>query len=67
MTTTPERGSDPDEGGEPGEAAEATLGDGLEELIADVEEAIEPLESTVDMTPLDHLHRLLLVHAHPDD
>src|ERR1700712_219174 len=67
MTTTPEYEAEPAEASEPGEAAEATLGDGLEELIADVEEAIEPLESTIDMTPLDHPHRLLLVHAHPDD
>lgn len=61
MTTTPERES------EPTEAAELTVESDLEELIADVEEAIEPLEAIIDMTPLDHPHRLLLVHAHPDD
>jgi N-acetyl-1-D-myo-inositol-2-amino-2-deoxy-alpha-D-glucopyranoside deacetylase len=62
MTTTPER--DPEAGGE---ISEAFVDSDLEELIADVEEAIEPLEATIDMTPLDHPHRLLLVHAHPDD
>jgi N-acetyl-1-D-myo-inositol-2-amino-2-deoxy-alpha-D-glucopyranoside deacetylase len=66
MTTTPEY--EAERGDASGEVAEATpRGGDLEELIADVEEAIEPLESTVDITPLDHLHRLLLVHAHPDD
>jgi N-acetyl-1-D-myo-inositol-2-amino-2-deoxy-alpha-D-glucopyranoside deacetylase len=28
---------------------------------------VEPLEATVEMTPLDKSRRLLLVHAHPDD
>jgi N-acetyl-1-D-myo-inositol-2-amino-2-deoxy-alpha-D-glucopyranoside deacetylase len=64
MTTTPEYEAEPNE---LGEAAEATAVGELEELIADVEEAIEPLEAIVDMTVLDHPHRLLLVHAHPDD
>ena len=61
MTMTPEYEA------EPNEAGEVTAVSDLEELIADVEEAIEPLEAVVDMTALDHPHRLLLVHAHPDD
>jgi N-acetyl-1-D-myo-inositol-2-amino-2-deoxy-alpha-D-glucopyranoside deacetylase len=29
--------------------------------------AVDPLEERLEMTPLDFPHRLLLVHAHPDD
>jgi N-acetyl-1-D-myo-inositol-2-amino-2-deoxy-alpha-D-glucopyranoside deacetylase len=65
MTTTPEYEADPEV--DPGTVDELTIGGDFEELIADVEEAIEPLEATVDMSALDHPHRLLLVHAHPDD
>jgi N-acetyl-1-D-myo-inositol-2-amino-2-deoxy-alpha-D-glucopyranoside deacetylase len=42
-------------------------GDEFSDLIADVEDAVEPLGESIDMTPLDHPHRVLLVHAHPDD
>jgi N-acetyl-1-D-myo-inositol-2-amino-2-deoxy-alpha-D-glucopyranoside deacetylase len=63
MTTTPaepvEPAESPGERVAPADAAEAVL----EEAAA----AVEPLEQTVDMTPLDFPRRLLLVHAHPDD
>jgi len=40
-----------------------------EDALAQAAEAVDSAEQTeaVDMTPLDHPHRLLLVHAHPDD
>jgi len=38
-----------------------------QEVLDDAAAAVEPMEQLVDMTPLDHPHRLLLVHAHPDD
>jgi N-acetyl-1-D-myo-inositol-2-amino-2-deoxy-alpha-D-glucopyranoside deacetylase len=59
MTTMPE----PELGG----TAAPPKGDALADLIADVEDATRPLGEAIDMTPLDHPHRLLLVHAHPDD
>lgn len=37
------------------------------ELIADVESQFEELEVSMDMSPLDHPRRVVLVHAHPDD
>ncbi|HEX4432345.1 MAG TPA: N-acetyl-1-D-myo-inositol-2-amino-2-deoxy-alpha-D-glucopyranoside deacetylase [Frankiaceae bacterium] len=52
---------------EPTGMAAPPEGDAMGDLIADVEEAVDPLHEGVDMTPLDHPHRLLLVHAHPDD
>jgi N-acetyl-1-D-myo-inositol-2-amino-2-deoxy-alpha-D-glucopyranoside deacetylase len=64
MTTTPEFAAEPDEAGT---VDELTIAGPLDDLIAEVEEAIEPLEAAVDMAVLDHPHRLLLVHAHPDD
>ena len=51
----------------PPEWRHRSAGDAIGELIADVEEAVEPLGEGIDMTPLDHPHRMLLVHAHPDD
>jgi len=36
-------------------------------LLADVAEQVDDLEQLVDITPLDHPRRILLVHAHPDD
>ena len=59
MTLTPES--------EPAGSAESTMGDDLTDLVADVEEAVGSLEAEAEMAPLDHPHRLLLVHAHPDD
>jgi N-acetyl-1-D-myo-inositol-2-amino-2-deoxy-alpha-D-glucopyranoside deacetylase len=64
MTTTPELAAEPNEAGA---VDELTIGGPLDDLIAEVEEAIEPLEAAVDMSALDHPHRLLLIHAHPDD
>jgi N-acetyl-1-D-myo-inositol-2-amino-2-deoxy-alpha-D-glucopyranoside deacetylase len=52
---------------EPAGTAALPDGDVIGELFADVEEAVEGLGEGVDMTPLDHRHRMLLVHAHPDD
>src|SRR5882724_8146471 len=52
---------------EPSGTAALPEGDALGELIADVETAVEGLGEGIDMTPLDHPHRMLLVHAHPDD
>jgi N-acetyl-1-D-myo-inositol-2-amino-2-deoxy-alpha-D-glucopyranoside deacetylase len=57
MTTLPEPGGTPT----------STEADELSELIADVEDAVGELEAEAEMTPLDHPHRMLLVHAHPDD
>ncbi len=57
MTTTPE----------PASAPSSTEADALSELIADVEDAVGELEAEAEMAPLDHPHRMLLVHAHPDD
>ena len=52
---------------EPSGMAAPTEGDALTDLIEDVEEAVDPLGDTVDWGALDHPHRMLLVHAHPDD
>jgi N-acetyl-1-D-myo-inositol-2-amino-2-deoxy-alpha-D-glucopyranoside deacetylase len=52
---------------EPSGMAAPPAGDAIGDLIADVEAAVDPLHEGIDMTPLDHPHRLLLVHAHPDD
>jgi len=58
MTTFPE--PEPLETGTPQQVAE-------EALLDDVAAQVDALEQSVDMTPLDHPRRLLLVHAHPDD
>lgn len=58
MTTLPE--PDPLETGTPQQVDEA-------ELLADVESQIDELEISLDMGPLDHPRRVVLVHAHPDD
>ncbi len=60
MTITPEP---EDESG----PATTSSDDGVDELFDEVEEAVGSLEAEAEMTPLDHPHRLLLVHAHPDD
>ena len=56
----------PDEPG-PGELARDLSP--AEDALAQAADAVDTAEQTeaVDMTPLDHPHRLLLVHAHPDD
>jgi N-acetyl-1-D-myo-inositol-2-amino-2-deoxy-alpha-D-glucopyranoside deacetylase len=59
MTSTP--------AAEPSGVAAPPAGESLDDLIQDVEEAVESVGETIDWTPLDHPHRLLLVHAHPDD
>jgi N-acetyl-1-D-myo-inositol-2-amino-2-deoxy-alpha-D-glucopyranoside deacetylase len=38
-----------------------------EEVLEEAAAVVEPLEHQVEMAPLDKDHRLLLVHAHPDD
>jgi len=58
MTTFPE--PEPLETGTPQQVAEA-------ELLDDVATQVDELEAVLDLTPLDHPRRLLLVHAHPDD
>jgi N-acetyl-1-D-myo-inositol-2-amino-2-deoxy-alpha-D-glucopyranoside deacetylase len=47
--------------------AAPAAGESLDDLIHDVEEAVEGLGEGIDWTPLDHPRRMLLVHAHPDD
>jgi N-acetyl-1-D-myo-inositol-2-amino-2-deoxy-alpha-D-glucopyranoside deacetylase len=59
MTLSPES--------EPTGMAAPAEGDAFDDLVAEVEEAIDPFGESVDWTPLDHPHRMLLVHAHPDD
>ncbi len=59
MTLTP----DP----EPSGMAAPPKGDSLSELFADVEEAVDSATAGIEMEALDHPHRLLVVHAHPDD
>jgi len=38
-----------------------------EAVLAEAEAAVDGAAGSVDITPLDHPRRLLLVHAHPDD
>jgi N-acetyl-1-D-myo-inositol-2-amino-2-deoxy-alpha-D-glucopyranoside deacetylase len=38
-----------------------------DEVLEDVAEEVDAFEETLDVEPLDHPRRLLLVHAHPDD
>jgi len=38
-----------------------------EAVLAEAEAAVEGAPDVLDLTPLDHPRRLLLVHAHPDD
>jgi N-acetyl-1-D-myo-inositol-2-amino-2-deoxy-alpha-D-glucopyranoside deacetylase len=38
-----------------------------EDVLDDVADQVDALESEFDMVPLDHSRRMLLVHAHPDD
>ena len=38
-----------------------------EQVLEAAARAVDPLGASVDMAPLDHGRRLLLVHAHPDD
>src|SRR5690242_17597762 len=47
---------------------EAVQGDNpVDEVLDEVAEQVDALEGVVDVEPLDHPRRLLLVHAHPDD
>lgn len=39
----------------------------VDEVLAEVAQEVDALEEVVDVEPLDHPRRLLLVHAHPDD
>jgi N-acetyl-1-D-myo-inositol-2-amino-2-deoxy-alpha-D-glucopyranoside deacetylase len=45
----------------------AAISDPAGAVLAEAAAAVEPLEQSVDITPLDFPRRLLLVHAHPDD
>lgn len=49
---------------EPGERLPQTH---AEDVLAQAEEAVDGAPQELDLTPLDHPRRLLLVHAHPDD
>ena len=49
---------------EPGERLEPDLD---QAVLDEAEAAVEGAAETLDITPLDHPRRLLLVHAHPDD
>ena len=52
------------------EDAEEEITESAEDVEAVLEAAaaaVDPLEQRLEMTPLDFPHRLLLVHAHPDD
>jgi N-acetyl-1-D-myo-inositol-2-amino-2-deoxy-alpha-D-glucopyranoside deacetylase len=39
----------------------------VDEVLEEVAEQVDALEEIVDVEPLDHPRRMLLVHAHPDD
>jgi N-acetyl-1-D-myo-inositol-2-amino-2-deoxy-alpha-D-glucopyranoside deacetylase len=39
----------------------------VDEVLEEVAEEVDALEQVVDIEPLDHPRRMLLVHAHPDD
>jgi N-acetyl-1-D-myo-inositol-2-amino-2-deoxy-alpha-D-glucopyranoside deacetylase len=43
------------------------VSDPVAEVLEEAAAAVDPLEQSVEMTPLDFPQRLLLVHAHPDD
>ena len=58
MTTLPD--PEPLETGTPQQIDEAAL-------LADLESQVDELEASLDMAPLDHPRRVVLVHAHPDD
>ncbi len=49
---------------EPGERLEL---DDEQAVLAEAEAAVDGAPDVLDLTPLDHPRRLLLVHAHPDD
>jgi N-acetyl-1-D-myo-inositol-2-amino-2-deoxy-alpha-D-glucopyranoside deacetylase len=49
---------------EPEEAGGRTV---EQAVLDDAATAVDPLDQQVDIVPLDHSRRLLLVHAHPDD
>ncbi|HEU0102635.1 MAG TPA: N-acetyl-1-D-myo-inositol-2-amino-2-deoxy-alpha-D-glucopyranoside deacetylase [Mycobacteriales bacterium] len=51
----------------PPEPGERMALDADEAVLAAAEAAVEGAPDILDLTPLDHPHRLLLVHAHPDD
>jgi N-acetyl-1-D-myo-inositol-2-amino-2-deoxy-alpha-D-glucopyranoside deacetylase len=52
---------------EPQDRGADTIRTPEEAVLADAEAAVEPFEAAIDLTPLDVAHRMLLVHAHPDD
>src|SRR3954449_11799941 len=39
----------------------------VDEVLEEVAEEVDALEEIIDVEPLDHPRRLILVHAHPDD
>ena len=51
----------------PPEPGERIPLDAEEAVLAEAEAAVEGAPDVLDLTPLDHPRRLLLVHAHPDD
>lgn len=55
----------------PPDPEEAGVRDAADDLLADardiVDAASDPEGEPLDLTPLDHERRMLLVHAHPDD
>ena len=51
----------------PPEPGERLALDAEQAVLAEAEAAVEGAPDVLDLTPLDHPRRLLLVHAHPDD
>ena len=51
----------------PPEPGERLPVDAAEAVLAEAEAAVEAAPDVLDLAPLDHVRRLLLVHAHPDD
>ncbi|MCW2665831.1 MAG: 1D-myo-inosityl-2-acetamido-2-deoxy-alpha-D-glucopyranoside deacetylase [Frankiales bacterium] len=51
----------------PPEPGERLSFDPEQDVLAEAEALIDGAAEAVDITPLDHSRRLLLVHAHPDD
>ncbi|MDX6254527.1 MAG: N-acetyl-D-myo-inositol-2-amino-2-deoxy-alpha-D-glucopyranoside deacetylase [Frankiales bacterium] len=62
MDSSDETVKDPDQAEQDTESAEDAAA-----VLDAAAAAVDPLEQRLEMTPLDHRHRLLLVHAHPDD
>ena len=51
----------------PPEPDERVPAGAVEAVLAEAEAAVDGAPEVLDLTPLDHPRRLLLVHAHPDD